>query len=343
MSNLYTLTNGTVARMTEHSYKTEGELQKIIADNPNILLRDADQDEANVSELFLIKREQGLNSLSLDHLMVDRNGVPVLVEVKRSSDTRIYREVVAQMLDYASRVSSLDVAELQSEFEKNNPMPDEEMLEPEFWNKVANNLKAEQIKLVFVADSIPDSLKRIIEFIDRAMPDIEVYGVEIHQYKFGDTIFISTEYIENVLTMNTKLSHAKRKWDNDSVIDFIRERQLDDFIPMWDACLKKADDMGISCIYGRGPIYPSILLKWQDLTIVALGVIPDKIYLEIDSKYLATHLGCEDEEIRNLTPDISERIYTQNKVKFYNLTEAKIPYIETMIERLVEFVSSKDL
>jgi hypothetical protein len=33
---------------------------------------------------------------------VDEAGVPTLVEVKRSSDTRARREVVARMLDYAA-------------------------------------------------------------------------------------------------------------------------------------------------------------------------------------------------------------------------------------------------
>src|SRR4051794_12230288 len=41
----------------------------------------------------------GSSRWSLDHLFVDQEGVPTLVEVKRSSDTRARREVVAQMLD----------------------------------------------------------------------------------------------------------------------------------------------------------------------------------------------------------------------------------------------------
>src|SRR3954451_13322596 len=39
---------------------------------------------------------------SLDHLFVDQDAVPTLVEVKRSSDTRIRREVVGQLLEYAA-------------------------------------------------------------------------------------------------------------------------------------------------------------------------------------------------------------------------------------------------
>lgn len=39
---------------------------------------------------------------SLDHLFLDQDGIPTLVEVKRSSDTRIRREVVGQVMDYAA-------------------------------------------------------------------------------------------------------------------------------------------------------------------------------------------------------------------------------------------------
>lgn len=39
---------------------------------------------------------------SLDHLFVTRSGIPVLVELKRAVDTRLRREVIGQMLDYAA-------------------------------------------------------------------------------------------------------------------------------------------------------------------------------------------------------------------------------------------------
>ena len=39
---------------------------------------------------------------SADHLFLDQDGIPTLVEVKRRKDTRIRREVVGQMLEYAA-------------------------------------------------------------------------------------------------------------------------------------------------------------------------------------------------------------------------------------------------
>ena len=47
--------------------------------------------------------EEGAGSqFSLDHLFIDQDAIPTFVEAKRSIDTRIRREVVAQMLDYAA-------------------------------------------------------------------------------------------------------------------------------------------------------------------------------------------------------------------------------------------------
>src|SRR6185312_796656 len=55
---------------------------------------------------------------SLDHLFLDEEGVPMLVEVKRSTDTRIRREVVGQMLDYAANALSYwNVAAIKARFE----------------------------------------------------------------------------------------------------------------------------------------------------------------------------------------------------------------------------------
>ncbi|MCO6480232.1 MAG: hypothetical protein J5I94_26570 [Phaeodactylibacter sp.] len=41
----------------------------------------------------------------MDHLFVDQDAIPTLVEVKRSTDTRIRREVVGQILDYAANAA----------------------------------------------------------------------------------------------------------------------------------------------------------------------------------------------------------------------------------------------
>ena len=110
-NKLFFVSNGAALEMSEQSYEAESYLQKIVEDNPHLLARAWGDNECR---LFLIKREleileteDGSNSYSLDHLLVGEDGVPVLVEVKRSTDTRARREVVAQMLDVRLRLPGL--------------------------------------------------------------------------------------------------------------------------------------------------------------------------------------------------------------------------------------------
>ena len=92
--------------------------------------------------------------------------------MKRSTDTRIRREVVGQMLDYASRMRAWSASELRASTALLD-VPDD------LWAALDSNLKAERMRLIFAADSIPDSLASMIDFLDRSMDSIEVCGVEI--------------------------------------------------------------------------------------------------------------------------------------------------------------------
>lgn len=90
------------------SYSKESDLQLLIAEHPEILARTLGGDH-NPSWL-LIRKELSVVFVDgddrtrwyLDHLFVDAQGIPTLVEVKRSSDPRARREVIAQMLDYGA-------------------------------------------------------------------------------------------------------------------------------------------------------------------------------------------------------------------------------------------------
>jgi len=53
-------------------------------------------------EAAIPSSEEQSGRWSIDHLFLDQRARPTFVEVKRSSDTRIRREVVGQMLDYAA-------------------------------------------------------------------------------------------------------------------------------------------------------------------------------------------------------------------------------------------------
>jgi hypothetical protein len=148
-------------------------------------------------EVSLASEEDGTRRWSVDHLFLDQDAIPTIVEVKRSTDTRIRREVVGQMLDYAANaVVYWPVERLQAQFEadrKDHEQALAKLLEnteaspEEFWQKVKTNLQAGKVRLIFVSNKIPDELRHIVEFMNEQMNPAEVLAVEIKQIVSQDS------------------------------------------------------------------------------------------------------------------------------------------------------------
>jgi hypothetical protein len=185
-------------------YDSEALLQELLVRYPNLLAGNQ-IDPAVPRRWLLITREaavpaeiDGSGRWSLDHLFLDQDGIPTLVEVKRSNDTRIRREVIGQMLDYAANgVAYWPVETVRSMFEarhqRDGTDPNETLatfLGPEasaetLWQQVKTNLQAGRIRMIFVADEIPPELRRVVEFLNTQMDPAEVLAVEVKQYIGG--------------------------------------------------------------------------------------------------------------------------------------------------------------
>jgi hypothetical protein len=189
--------------MVETNYDSEMTLQALLASYPDLLPGDQINPE-DPRQWLLVKRELGIpmgqdetDVLSLDHLFLDQDGIPTFVECKRATDTRTRREVVAQMLDYASngteywpmdrlRQAAAETARAQ------NKLLDEELSRflgensesdiEAYWQLVERNLRDGRVRLIFVSDEIPRELRRLVEFLNTKMADVEVLAVEIKQF-----------------------------------------------------------------------------------------------------------------------------------------------------------------
>lgn len=188
-------------------YEAEAALQRLLEHYPQ-LLAGYQMDRADPRRFVLVCRETpvadhegGSGRWSLDHLFLDQDAIPTLVEVKRSSDTRIRREVVGQLLDYAANgIQYWGEGVLEQLFERTcadkgqDPAEVlEEVIGPdadarEFWSQAERNLRAGCLRLVFVADVIPAELAAVIEFLNDRMHDTDVYGVEVRRYGDADTV-----------------------------------------------------------------------------------------------------------------------------------------------------------
>lgn len=176
--------NEELVEMNEQPYDSEKLLQMWLAKYPELLV--GNQINAKEPRRFLLieqecgvpAEEGGSARWAIDHLFLDQDAIPTIVEIKRSSDTRIRREVVGQMLDYAANATEhWRVDHLRERFvancQRNRVDPAEKLKDflgddidaEDFWDLANRNLQDRKLRLMFVADVIPTELQRIVEFL----------------------------------------------------------------------------------------------------------------------------------------------------------------------------------
>lgn len=185
--------------LAQEGYAVEAVLQELIAKQPQLLPGDEISPDEDSPQFLLVRREAPVGGNSLDHLFLDRNAIPTLVEVKRADNPDVRRKVVGQMLDYAANCASEWDAETLGEW-LNDRCTTEGLNAPEvlaglehafdddeaFFQQAEANIKAGKVRLIFVADSIPQSLQSIVEFLNEQLRLATVLAVEVVQYTGPD-------------------------------------------------------------------------------------------------------------------------------------------------------------
>jgi hypothetical protein len=230
----------TLVPMQPVEFEGEADFQQLLADFPDLLSGDQ-INPASPRRWILVSREKGIATeeggtarFSLDHLFIDQDGVPTFVEVKRQGDTRLRREVVAQMLDYAANaVRYWPIEELQAQYSARTPDPEEALRHrlnfegdlESFWKKVKQNLLEGKIRLLFVADQIPSELRRIVEFLNEQMDRTEVLALELRQYQGeGMKTLVPIIYGQTEEAQQKKGIDRGRQWIEQDVYDAIQSR-----------------------------------------------------------------------------------------------------------------------
>lgn len=286
---IFLMNNGEIVEMKDQPYDSEDVLQSLLAKHPSVLAGDQMNGSIPVKWL-LVQREAGIpdeqggaERWSVDHVFIDQNGVPTFVEVKRISDSRIRREVVGQMLDYAANaVMHWPNGSIQERFEqtcqKDSKEADMELAEfigtaglPEtenaiarFWETVETNLRAGKIRLIFAADQIPPELRRVVEFLDEQMNPAEVLAIEIRQYV---GIGVKT-LVPSVIRSSKRLgmeggSRTSNQWDRESFMNAIGERRGPELVTMASAILEWATAPCPRIRWGQGRIDGSCFIGFS--------------------------------------------------------------------------------
>lgn len=262
--------NNKAVKLHEIKYESEDLLQHLVEQYPDILAGEQ-IDPENPRKWILISREMGVpgheggsDQWFLDHLFIDQDGIPTFIEVKRSTDTRIRREVVAQMLDYAANATAYwPVARLRQAFEEHYENPSAVLHdslgialgeEDSYWEKVDSNLRLGKLRLLFVADEIPTSLQRIIEFLNSQMTDTEVLGLEIKQFVSSTN---QRTLVPKLLGRTSTSIQVKKtqtfEWTEELFLDRVASTSGEAAKAVCERLLIDFQNMGCQIQWGKGP------------------------------------------------------------------------------------------
>lgn len=233
--------DGQLVDMQQAAYVSEDVLQALLERHVVLLAGDQMSPGIEPRRFLLVRREAGIpgglnesDRWSVDHVFIDQDAIPTLVEVKRSENTQIRREVVGQMFDYAANAVAHwpegalaehfnathesdeggPTSTLRSFLELEDEAPEKVEHEIEaWWRQAETNLRAGRLRLLFVADEIPSELRRIIEFLNEQMATTEVLGIEIRNYE-GDGL---RALVPRVVGLTEAATDRKRRQSGPSI------------------------------------------------------------------------------------------------------------------------------
>jgi hypothetical protein len=340
--------------LVETPYDKEVDLHALIVDYPEIIPGDQ-INPGDPRRWLVVSKELGVPSetdggdtFSLDIFFVDQDGVPTFIECKRSSDTRIRREVVAQMLDYAANGSVYWSPErLREETEKTAEGKGHALTEkvsglldsetPEdvdaFWDLVNDNLSDGNLRLIFAADEIPRELKRIIEFLNDQMSKTEVLGVEVRQFRgAGEGMKVFAPQVVGLTEKARATKQSKRP--RTTLPEF-----LDGCTPtakrFFEDLFDRADEEGLVISWGRVGFSVRLYFpKTAKPETFLYGFPPDTFQV-----FLHGVFSLEPSEEKRIRRELAEIGFagTGDFTLGVNVTEKNIEIIKAEAEKMINF------
>jgi hypothetical protein len=163
--------------------ETEKQLEELLVRTPEILM----------PGLTLVGRQTPIEGGALDLLGVDEDGNLVVSELKRGT---LSRDAVAQVIDYASFLASLDSESLSEHVSQRSGTRGIEKIEDfNSWyqERFPNNPEgySDQPSMILVGLSADDRTRRMVEFLSKGGLDISL--ITFHAFNKGESLFLARQ------------------------------------------------------------------------------------------------------------------------------------------------------
>lgn len=265
----------TITSLKVDTFENESEIQKLIANCPEVLSGEQ-MDQETPIEYLLVGAEVDIpNSSSknsnwkLDHLFIDQYGKPTFVEVKRHDNPEINRKVVGQILEYtANAIAFWSPDFIESQLKERCQADDLDIDEvikehsgksvEDFMALVSENLEASKIRILIVGEQIPIRLETTLEFLNKNMPKVEVIALEIQRYTHNNEQIIVPKIVGATDAAKAKAKIELSEEEKHEMFFKTLEAQDKDKADFCRRVLTWADDRGMDYWYGSNSIVPKL-------------------------------------------------------------------------------------
>jgi hypothetical protein len=166
MSELFRIADGKLVRAARAQLASESMIEEWVRSNPALV---------GVSAVIIGQQVSTPSQGRIDLLAMDKDGSLIIIELKRAKTPR---EIVAQVLDYASWVTTLNTRDVYALCLEKTGRSLDEVYQERFSSPPPDTLNASH-QMMIVAGSMDDTTKRIIEYLS------EEHGVGINVVFFN--------------------------------------------------------------------------------------------------------------------------------------------------------------
>ena len=230
-----------VTPLNKTEFTGEGKLQDYLEEYPTLIpLGDIVE---SASDLICIGREVGAGSGSMDLLCIDKDGLLTVVETKLRRNREARREVIGQIIEYASCVSQWaadDVYRLASEyFAKSTRVPESykgktleaimqeiigpELLDEDFRTKIEQNLRDGRIRLIIAVDELIEPLRATVTFLN-SHSNFDILLLQVTDFQESEAKKVLVPLLFGYSTKSGGGGRGTKHWDEVSFLADTKNR-----------------------------------------------------------------------------------------------------------------------
>jgi hypothetical protein len=356
MAKILFIEGDNIRALEETELAEESKLQDYLKDYPALIPLDDVVEGA--SELICIGKEVTVPSGAMDLLFIDKDGLLTVVETKLVKNPGYRREVIGQILEYASYISQWSVDKVyelansvaQGDFDNFmlNKYPDS-FSQDDLRNSIEQNLKDGKIRLIIAVDKLIEPLRRLVTFLNYHS-DLKILLLEVSSYEGKGKEKVLAPHIFGYVTKIQKQGSGRTVWNEKDYFADVKEKSLEPDIVDVITNLYEFTKNNANMSWGAGATFGSFTFQ-KFLQGVATSIFT----VQTDGRLSFSFGGMKtkvDAQILNTfrlklneisTIKIPEQVITQGKYPYIKLTALARPEnLKRFKEAVISFCQQLD-